>query len=60
VLLWIAPFYGFIYAPWLLGLRLAVPCADRPRGQVAIAALAMAVSADGGFRMGMWMYGRSV
>jgi hypothetical protein len=60
ILLWIAPFYGFFYAPWFLALSLAVPCADRPLGQVAIAALAMAVSAHGGYRVGTWMYGRSV
>jgi hypothetical protein len=60
VLLWIAPFYGFFYAPWFLALSLAVPCADRPQAQVAIAALAVAVSAHGGYRVGIWMYGRAL
>lgn len=53
---WIAPFYGFFYAPWFLALTIASPCADRPLIQSLIAAVGMLIAAEMGRRLADWLF----
>lgn len=52
---WIAPFYGFFYAPWFLAQTVALSCDGRPFAQALVAGIAMAVAAYGGHRTAVWM-----
>ena len=53
---WIAPFYGFFHAPWLLAQTIASPCADRPLVQSLIVATGMVIAAEVGRRLADWLF----
>lgn len=55
-LFWIAPFYGFFYAPWFLAQAIASPCADRPLVQSLIVAIGMVIAAEAGRRLADWLF----
>jgi hypothetical protein len=53
---WIAPFYGFFHAPWMLAQAIMSPCAGRPLLQVIAAAAGMAFATDASRRLASWMF----
>ena len=55
---WIAPFYGFFHAPWMLAQSIASSCADRPPLQSLVAAAGMVVAAEASRRVANWLFAK--
>ncbi len=55
---WIAPFYGFFHAPWMLAQSIVSSCPGRPVLQSLAAAAGMVIAAEGSRKLADWMFGK--
>ncbi len=53
---WIAPFYGFFHASWLLAQSIVASCPGRPPLQSLAVAAGMVIAAEGSRRLADWMF----